>query len=58
MTDPILSQLTTLRNAYALHLARLEVSDMDPLFKRVNMKQAREAVEELERQIANLTKGD
>jgi hypothetical protein len=54
MTDPILTQLITLRDTFALHLARLDVSDMDPLFKRVTMKQTREAVEELERQIGSL----
>ena len=52
MTDPILTKLTTLRDAYALHLARLELSDMDPLFRRVNMKQMRDAIAELDRQIA------
>jgi len=53
MPDPILTQLTTLRDYYALHLVRLELSDMDPLFKRSAMKQTREAVEELDVQIAN-----
>jgi len=53
MTDPIALQLARLRDAYAVHLVRLEASDMDPLFRRVNMKQMREAVEELDRQIAH-----
>jgi len=51
MPDPIPIQLARLRARYARHLRRLEASDMDPLFRRVNMKQMREAVEELDQQI-------
>ena len=53
MIDPIPLQLARLRDAYALYLARLEWSDMDPLFRRSAMKQVREGIDELDRQIAN-----
>lgn len=52
MTDPILTQLIRLRDLYALYLTRLEASNKHPLFKRAEMKQIREAIQELDAQIA------
>jgi len=51
--DRIAVLLIELRNQYERHLIRLDASDMDPLFRRANMKQMREAIAELERQIAH-----
>ena len=53
MTDPIPVQLAKLRDYYAAYLTRLEASDMDNIFKRAAMKQTREGIAELDRQIAN-----
>jgi len=52
--DPIPLQLARLRDAYVLHLVRIEASDMDPLFRRAAMKMTQQGIDELERQIANL----
>lgn len=53
MSNPILPQLARLRDAYVLHLTRLELSDMDPIFKQVAVRRTRAGIAELETQIAN-----
>lgn len=55
--DPILTQLITLRDAYALHLARVSIALMDKLFKQGCVEDLRKAIGELDKQIANQRKG-
>jgi len=52
MNTSIITQLTDLRARYTRHLARLEASDMDPLFKRYAMRQTQQGIDELDVQIA------
>ena len=53
MPNSILSYLTDLRARYARQLQHIEASDMDPLFRRIRMKELRAGIEECDRQIAN-----
>ena len=49
--DPILSLLTTLRDFYSLHLARLAVMPGDLLFREARERTMREAIGELNKAI-------